>query len=51
MTKPTILITVLTVAAVGTVPGTASAAPKCDDGGSCRIAVNHNEILVTSPQV
>jgi hypothetical protein len=49
MKTPTIIATALTVAAIGATPAVASAATKCDGGGaSCRIALNHNEVLVTS---
>jgi hypothetical protein len=48
MKTTTILATALTVAAVGSAPAIASAAGKCDDGASCRIALNHNEVLVTT---
>jgi hypothetical protein len=48
MKTPTIIATALTVAAIGATPAVATAAGKCDDGASCRIALNHNEVLVTT---
>ena len=48
MKTPTIIATALTVAALGATPAVAGAASHCDNGGSCRIALNHNEVLVTS---
>jgi hypothetical protein len=51
MATPKILITVLTVAALGSTPAVASAAAGSTDRGGDRIAVNHNEVLVTSEEI
>jgi hypothetical protein len=46
---PTVVITALTVAAIGTAPAVATAAGKCSDASdNCRIALNHNEVLATT---
>jgi hypothetical protein len=51
MKTTTVIATALAVAAVGSTPAIASAAGKCDEGASCRIALNHNEVLVTTARV
>jgi hypothetical protein len=48
MTTTKTLATLVTVAALAATPGVATAATdRCNDG-NCRIALNHNEVLVTS---
>jgi hypothetical protein len=49
MKTPAIVATALTVAAIGATPAVAAASTKCsDDTATCRIALNHNEVLVTT---
>ena len=49
MSTPKIVLTLVTVAALGATPAVASGAPGCPSGAVCRIALNHNELFVASP--